>query len=104
MCYYTFFIPFNLANSLNMDVTFNVIGFTVLLIDMPIRAITAVTDAETLCLDRSEVLRHYIIKWVIIDVFSTIPFSIMLNNIITDDFKRWILLLRLMKLFRILEL
>lgn len=75
-----------------------------LFIDIPMRAFTAVTEVETLCLVRAEVWRHYISKWLIIDIFSTIPFSIMLKDIVSEDLRRWLLTLRLLKLFRILEM
>lgn len=51
MTYYIFFIPYNIGLHQDMDLVINIIGICVLILDMPMRVRTGVTDHKTLCLD-----------------------------------------------------
>ena len=104
MTYYIFFIPYNIGTHQDMDLVCNIIGICVLILDMPMRAYTAVTDHKTLCLDKIEVLKYYLDNWLALDLIATIPFELVLIAVVDKESIRWIMLLRLLKMFRLQEL
>jgi hypothetical protein len=101
MTYYIFFIPFNIGTHQDMNLVCNIVGICVLILDMPMRAYTAVKDYKTLCLDRIEVLKYYLDHWLALDLMATIPFELLLMTVVEKELIRWIMLLRLLKLTRL---
>lgn len=104
MAYLIFFIPYNIATRQDMDLAYNLVALSVFIVDMPMRALTAVTDYKTLCLDKNEVLKYYLDNWLVLDLIATIPFHLLLQLVLEKDTIRWIMLLRLLKMVRIQEL
>jgi len=82
MTYYIFFIPFNIGTHQDMSLVCNIVGICVLILDMPMRAYTAVKDHKTLCLDRTEVLKYYLDHWLALDLMATIPFELLLTTLV----------------------
>lgn len=104
MTYYIFFIPYNIGTHQDMSLVCNIIGICVLIVDMPMRVHTAVTDNKTLCLIKNEVLKYYLDHWLALDLLATIPFELALLAVVDGESIRWIMLLRLLKMGRLQEL
>ena len=72
--------------------------------DMPLRALTAVTKTKSIIFDKTELLKYYVNKWLVIDFVATVPLDLILLPLGMPEVIRWIMLLKLFKLLRIQEL
>jgi hypothetical protein len=72
--------------------------------DIPLRALTAVTKSKSISFDKGEVLKYYVNKWLVIDFLATVPLDLILMGLELPEVIRWIMLLKLLKLLRLQEL
>lgn len=102
--FYSFIVPFNIALAQDINQYVNVTCQIIFMIDIPLRALTAVTKSKSICFDKGEVLKFYVNKWLVIDFLATVPLDLILLGLEFPEVIRWIMLLKLFKLMRLQEL
>ena len=108
--YDTFTVPFTIA--LNYDIegiwlAIDVIAILIYMIDIFMRSRTAITKSLQLCLDRSQVMHHYVNSWLILDILACLPIEYIMLSFSSpslSDYTRYLRLLRLLKFGRFYEL
>jgi len=80
-----------------------IISWIIYAFDIPIRARTAIVNGE-LTTDSQAIFRFYINKWLIIDVISMFPFEYFLVATRNKELVPYVLLLRILKLGRLVEI
>lgn len=110
MCYDLFMVPFSIALNFNFYGIFYVIDIIAILIyciDIFMRAKTAITSPDAVCLDKQAILRYYVNSWLIMDLLAAIPFEYFIlpfTSVVSLDFIRYVRLFRLFKTARFIEL
>jgi len=102
--YYGIIIPYNIVLSQDINIYAHVACSIIFIIDMPFRAVTAVTRSKSICFDKEEVLKYYINNWLIYDFLATLPLDFITLGMQMPEVNRWILALKLLKLLRLQEL
>jgi hypothetical protein len=78
MLYDVFMVPFSIALEFDFYGGFYVvdmIAIVVYCVDIYMRAKTAITTPDNLCLDQNRVMRYYINSWLAMDLLACIPFE-----------------------------
>lgn len=79
--FYTFIVPYNIALAQDINMYVNVSCQLIFVMDMPFRALTAVTKSKSICFDKEEVLKYYLNKWLVIDFLATVPLDLILLSL-----------------------
>ena len=103
-------VPFSIALNFDFYGIFYVVDIIAILIyciDIFMRAKTAVTSPDAVCLDKQAILRYYVNSWLIMDLLAAIPFEYFIlpfTSLVSLDFIHYVRLFRLFKTARFIEL
>lgn len=77
--------------------------FIVYFIDIPIRMKTGITADYRITTDTHIIVKDYLNRWLILDIISTFPYEYFLNSLGIQDGAKYVMLLRLLKIGRLVE-
>lgn len=72
------------------------------IVDMPFRAKTGATNPQNICLVPEQIMNYYINKWLILDILAILPIEY-ITYFYSEELTRYLLLIKLVKLGRIIE-
>lgn len=106
--YDTWMVLFSLCFEFEIKGTFLALDIAIiilLVLDMPMRANTAVTNPKKFCLDREKVLNYYLNNWLLLDIITFFPvcYFLMISTNIKPVYIALARLPRALKIFRLNE-
>jgi len=99
--YDVWMVLFSISLAYNFTGVFYIInGVTALFYfaDIFMRACTAITKPETVCLDRAKVLEYYVENWLLLDVLAFLPLDLLTLPYVPEPLIKYVLVLRLLRL------